>query len=267
MIWKLLLAPVFLYFIIVLAMFLFQDRLLFPAAMVGGARMPPGAELLRLQAASGETLHGLHLPAAGGPAAAGSPLLLGFGGNGWNAAAAAEYLHALYPDHDVVVFHYRGYAPSTGRAGAAALTADSLLVHDEVARRFPGRPIVAIGFSVGTGVAAYLASRRNLAGLILVTPFDSLRDVAATQYPWLPVRLLFRHPMPSAEWLRGRRLPVAILAGGSDTLVRPECTDALRKAVPNLVFDRTIAGAGHNDIYQRSAFQLAMDGALRAIKR
>lgn len=267
MIWKLLLAPVSLYAIVVVAMFLFQDRLLFPASMVGGARPPPGAERLRLQTADGETLHGLHLPAAGGSAAAGSPLLLGFGGNGWNAAAAAEYLHGLYPDHDVVVFHYRGYAPSTGRAGAATLSADSLLVHDAVARRFPGRRIVAIGFSVGTGVAAYLACRRDLAGLILVTPFDSLREVAASQYPWLPVRLLFRHPMLSAEWLRGRQLPVAILAGGSDTLVRPERTDALRKMIPNLVFDRTIAGAGHNDIYQRADFQLAMDGALRAVVR
>ncbi|PSJ37395.1 hypothetical protein C7I55_23050 [Sphingomonas deserti] len=265
--WKLLLIPVFLYAIILAFLFAFQDRLLFPTKMIGAATAPTGAAALSLQTPGGETLHGYHIPPTGGSVAPDAPVLIGFGGNGWNAATAAEYLHDLYPDHHVVVFHYRGYAPSTGRAGAAALTEDSLLVHDSVARRFPGRRIVAVGFSIGTGVAAYLGSRRELAGLILVTPFDSLEAVAAGHYPWVPVRLLFRHPTPSAQWLRGRGLPVAILAGEDDTLVRRERTDVLRTAVPNLVFDRTIAGAGHNDIYHRSDFQAAMAAALTALER
>ena len=265
--WKLLLIPVFFYAIILILLFAFQDRLLFPAKMIGAAMAPPGAAALSLQTPGGETLHGYHIPPTGGSAAAGPSVLIGFGGNGWNGATAAEYLHSLYPDRDVLVFHYRGYAPSTGRPGAAALTEDSLLVHDFVTRRFPGRRIVAVGFSIGTGVATYLASRRELAGLILVTPFDSLEAVAAGHYPWVPVRLLFRHPMPSAQWLRGRGLPVAILAGENATLVRPERTDVLRMAVPNLVFDRTIAGAGHNDIYRRPDFQAAMAAALTAIER
>jgi pimeloyl-ACP methyl ester carboxylesterase len=174
-------------------------------------------------------------------------------------------VHDLYPHSDVIGFHYRGYAPSTGRIGAAALCADALLIHDFAVRRFPGRPVVATGFSIGSGIASWLASHRPLAGLILVTPFDSLEKVAAERMPWLPVRWLFRNPMQSAEWLRHGDLPVAVIAGGSDTLVRPARTDALRKAIPHLVYDRTIAGADHNDIYGRSAFQEAMREALAAI--
>jgi hypothetical protein len=166
----------------------------------------------------------------------------------------------------VIGFHYRGYPPSTGRIGAAAVRSDALLVHDFAVRRFPGRPIVAIGFSVGSGVASWLASQRPLAGMILVTPFDSLEKVAAERIPWLPVRWLFRNPMESAEWLRTAQLPVAVIAGGSDRLVRPARTEALRHAIPHLVYDRTIAGADHNDIYGKSTFQTAMREALAAIE-
>jgi pimeloyl-ACP methyl ester carboxylesterase len=234
--------------------------------MVGSeVELPSRSQVLTVSTPDGETLRGVRLPASGDGDK--RPVILGFGGNGWNAAEAANYLRGLFPDRDVVTFHYRGYRPSTGRAGAAALTADSLLVYDDVARRFPGRPVVAVGFSVGTGVAAFLASRRDLAGLILVTPFDSLEAVAAGQYPWVPVRLLFRHPMPSADWLKGRDVPVALIAGGADTLVVPARTEALRRRVPNLVYDRTIADAGHNDIYRRPDFEEAMRRALERIER
>jgi uncharacterized protein len=49
------------------------------------------------------------------------------GGNAWNAEAMVLTLHALFPHRDVVAFHYRGYAPSSGRPGwglAAAIRAD-----------------------------------------------------------------------------------------------------------------------------------------------
>ncbi|HEY0413664.1 MAG TPA: alpha/beta fold hydrolase [Allosphingosinicella sp.] len=263
---KLLLIPVVIYLAICVLAFALQNRALFPvAAARGGQPLPPRAERLQLTAPDGTRLVGIHLsPGRPDPA---MPVILGFGGNGWNADTAAEYLRDLYHGADVATFHYRGYAPSGGRPGAAALLDDSLLVHDFAARHFPGRRIVAIGFSIGSGLAAHVAARRPVAGAILVTPFDSLTGVAAGHYPWLPVRLLFRNPMEPAEELRSARIPVAILAGGRDSLVPAERTDALRKAVANLVYDRSIPGAGHNDIYRASAFQQAMRDALAKVRR
>ncbi|MBV8685983.1 MAG: alpha/beta hydrolase [Alphaproteobacteria bacterium] len=263
---KLLLGLLIFYVALCGLAFLFQGRLLFAvdAARRAGPP-PPGAERLELAAADGTRLVGLRLaPVHPGPAL---PVVLGFGGNAWNADSAAEYLSDLYPEADIVTFHYRGYAPSGGRPGAEALLADALLVHDSVARLYPGRPVVAVGFSIGSGLAAHLAARRPLAGAILVTPFDSLAGVAAAQAPWLPVRLLWRNRIEPAADLRGANVPVAILAGGRDRLVPAARTDALRRAVPRLVYDRTLAGLGHNDIYRASAFQQAMREALRAIIR
>jgi pimeloyl-ACP methyl ester carboxylesterase len=261
---KILLVPFAIYVLICLLAFAFQGRALFPVqAARGQGVLPPGAERLQVNAADGIRLVGVHLsPADPDPSL---PLILGFPGNAWNADTAAEYLRDLYPGADIVTFHYRGYAPSGGSPGAAALAADSLLVHDAMAKRFPGRPVVAIGFSIGSGLAAHLAAHRPVAGAILVTPFDSLAAVAAGHYPWLPVRLLWRNRLDPAAELPASRVPIAILAGGRDTLIPAARTDALRKAVPNLVFDRTIPGAGHNDIYRASAFHQAMAEALAKV--
>lgn len=261
-----LLLPAGLYLLILLTLFFAQTAMLFPAGQVGRpGPVPDAAELLTVAAASGERLHGIHIPPA-------MPLeerllVIGFGGNVWNAEAMAAYLHDLYPEADIVAFHYRGYRPSEGTPGAAALLADAPRVLDAARERIQPARSVAIGFSVGSGVAASLAARGDLDGLILVTPFDSLGSVAAGHYPWLPVRALLMHRMEPAADLVGTQVPVAILAGGRDTLIPPARTDALRRAVPNLVFDRTLAGAGHNDIYDRADFQTAMREALGRLSR
>lgn len=246
-------------------MFDFQTSALFPTHMVARAGpLPSGAERVELEAPGGHRLHGVHFR----PSAAGKgprTLVLGFGGNAWNAQDAGAYLHHLYPDADVVAFHYRGYSPSEGTPSAEALMADAPLVHDLAVERVKPERTIAVGLSIGSGVAASLATRRPLDGLILVTPFDSLKAAAADLYPMLPVSMFFRHDMDSAAALRASETPIAILAAGEDRLILPRRTDALRSSVRRLVFDRTIVGAGHNDIYERSDFQAAMRDARLAV--
>jgi pimeloyl-ACP methyl ester carboxylesterase len=84
-------------------------------------------------------------------------------------------------------------------------------------------------------------------------------------YPWIPIGPFFEHELDSAEALKDSTVPVAIIAAERDEIVPADRTQALRGSVPNIVFDRTIAAAGHNDIYRRSDFQAAMDQALEAI--
>jgi uncharacterized protein len=250
---------------VVLFMSWSQDDFIFPVHAVGSP--PPlarGSERLRVATPDGQTLHWVHIPPSRDPA---SPklLILGFGGNAWNGEDVAAFLHEIHPEAHVVTFHYRGYRPSTGKASAEALLADGPLVLKAAVDKVQPDRTVVVGFSIGSGVGASLSRERDVAGLILVTPFDSLRKVARSLYPWLPVGLFFHHEMDAAGALAGSQVPVAIIAAESDEIIPRSRTDALRTIVPNLVFDRTIGRTGHNDIYQRSEFREAMDEALNAI--
>ncbi|HUE78617.1 MAG TPA: alpha/beta hydrolase [Sphingomicrobium sp.] len=250
-----------------LLMFGFQDQLVFPThAVAEPGPLPVGATRVTIPAADGNELHGVHV-APVSPVQGSRTLIIGFAGNAWNSEDAATYLHDIYPAADIVVFHYRGYRPSTGKPSAEALLEDAPLVYDfAVAKLRPDRSI-AVGFSIGSGIAAGLAAERPVDGVILVTPFDSLKAVAKSLYPFLPVGTVFRHDMDAAAALADSKVPTAIVAAERDTIIPPQRTEALRTAVGNLVFDRTIAGAAHNDIYDRPEFRAAMHGALDAVSR
>jgi pimeloyl-ACP methyl ester carboxylesterase len=237
------------------------SEMLFPThAVPPPGPLPATARQVSVKAADGAVLHGVVIPPA--TEAKQRILVLGFGGNAWNGADVAAYLHRLYPQVHVVVFHYRGYRPSTGRPSAEALIADAPMVRDLAVKLVKPDVAIAAGFSIGSGVAASLARDGVVDGVILVTPFDSLKAAAADLYPWLPVGLFFNQEIDAAGFLAGSDVPVAILAGERDTLIRPARTQGLRNKVRNLVFDRTIAGAGHNDIYERPEFAVAMQEAL-----
>lgn len=241
-------------------MFELQSHFIFPAHAVAKAGpLPKGAELLSVGAGNDESLKGVYIPADDAPAA--ETLILGFGGNAWNGQDVAEYLHELYPDDAVVAFHYRGYAPSTGQPSAEALIEDAPLVYDAAVERVKPKRVIVVGFSIGSGVAATLAGKRKMAGVILVTPFDSLKAVAQSMYPWLPIGHFFDHEIDAVGALKRTKVPVVIIAAERDEIVPGERTTALAKNVPNLVFEQTIRGAGHNDIYARSDFQDAMHDA------
>jgi pimeloyl-ACP methyl ester carboxylesterase len=256
-----------LYLIVIALIALAQDRLLFPRWAMGNGTdlLPASAERLTLEVASGDVLVGVHLPAEARPPAE-AALILGFGGNAWNAETLATYLHSVFPDRAVVAFHYRGYAPSTGRPSASAILQDALSIYDELIATLAPERMVAVGLSIGAGPAAHLASQRSITGLILVTPFDSLEALAREHYPWAPVGLLLRHRMEIADALAVSSAPVALIAAESDDIVPARRTDPLRRSAGNLVLDRVILDAGHNDLYDRAEFKRAMREALSLIE-
>ena len=105
----------------------FQSQLIFPVnAVPPSGPLPPGAERLSVLTSDNQTLQGVYIPADEPDAT--RTLILGFGGNAWNGQDVAEYLHELYPEHAVVVFHYRGYRPSAGSPSGKALIRDAPLV-------------------------------------------------------------------------------------------------------------------------------------------
>lgn len=173
-------------------------------------------------------------------------------GNAGHAVHRAVWLsviRAAMPDHAVSVYilEYPGYGAREGGPSQKA----NIAAAEKALASLPGNaPIVGFGESIGTGVVTALAARQpsHLAGLVLVTPFDSLAAVAQHHYPLLPVSWLMRDKYPSAQWLRAYHGPVAIIVAGRDRVTPPERARKLGEsyAGPKLIL--TAPDADHNEV-------------------
>jgi pimeloyl-ACP methyl ester carboxylesterase len=229
-----------------------QERLIFfPQPLAGTAHLPPRAEPLEVVAADGVRLRGWRIPGPG-PAA---PTVLYFGGNAeeisWTLADPrwpAEWA--------IAGLNYRGYGSSEGRPGEAALVADALAFFDAVSAQAGSDPrrIVAFGRSIGTGVAVQLAAQRPVAGVVLVSPYDSLAALGAHHYPWLPVAWVLRHRFDAVTAARTVTVPMLTIVAAADTIVPTARSRTLFEAWRGPRHWQVIAGADHNDLAIHAAF-------------
>jgi len=127
---------------------------------------------------------------------------------------------------------YRGYGPSSGKPGEKELFADALAVIDDLVGRYSPAEIYLIGRSLGSGVACYAAAHRPVQGVVLITPYDSIENIARAGYPWLPVSLLLKHRFLSVGYLPEIRCPFLVIYGGNDRVVPPERTRNLIDHIP-----------------------------------
>jgi len=238
-------------------MFDFASRWIFPVhAVPRSGPLPEGAERIHFMGPSGDKIVGTRCRPT--EQDWDGTLILGFGGNAWNAQDVATYLHEVFPAAEVISYFYRGYAPSGGEPSADAMREDAPAAYDDAVALIRPKRVIGIGFSIGSGVTAMLSAERKLDGAILVTPFDSLKAVAQSFAPWMPIGPFFHHEIASADAIEKSGVPTAIFAAAKDEIVSAERTEALRKRVPNLVYDKTLERTGHNSIYARSAFQLGL---------
>jgi len=105
-------------------------------------------------------------------------------------------------DVNLLVMHYRGYGRSTGKPSQKALFKDALALYDWLIKeqKIPPHQIFIMGYSLGSGVATYLASQRSIQGVILMAPYASIRALAKQQYPFFPIGLLLRNPFDSLKY-------------------------------------------------------------------
>lgn len=177
------------------------------------------------------------------------PALIYFGGNAEDVSLSLEPLAQEFPGHALYLLHYRGYGGSEGTPSEAALFADALALHAHVASEHSR--IRVLGRSLGSGVAVYLASQREVEQLVLVTPYDSIAAVAAQQFPYLPVDWLLLDRFDSVAHAAAVRAPTRILVAERDEVIHPQHSHRLQLAFkPGIAELQVLTARGHNSISQ-----------------
>ena len=189
----------------------------------------------------------------------GAKAVLYFGGNAEDVSVNLPAFSSAFPDHAIYLLHYRGYGGSSGDPSEEAFHADALALFDRVHAAHPS--VVAVGRSLGSGVAIRLASLRPGSRLVLVTPYDSLLALAAQQFPYFPVGWLLVDTFESWRHAPGITAPTLILAAEHDEIIPRASSELLFSRFAKGVASYTvIAGAGHNSISESPAYLPALRG-------
>lgn len=185
---------------------------------------------------------------AANPRATTSAVVIYFGGNAEDVLYTATTAPLLNAQRTLVV-NYRGYGGNRGKPSQAALYEDALAIYDYVVKSgVAPADVFLLGRSLGSAMAVKVASERPVAGVALITPFDSLAAVGARHYWFLPVRLLLRHPFPSHQWARTTRAPALLIAAAQDRIVPPVHAERLAQAWAGPKRLHVLADVGHNNI-------------------
>lgn len=218
-----------------------QTTLILPARVNQADAPDPSLnpEYLSIQTPDGNTLHGVYFPAKVTP----TELILAFPGNTHNAVGFANFLRVnVFPDPSVAVasLSYRGYPngitpPSTGTPSQKAMFEDALLIYDTLYNRLKPASVKVVGYSIGTAVSNHLALNRPVEAMALLAPLASIRRIAQAKYPWLPIRLLLRHPFATEDTIAALKTPTTLIYTKGDGLVPASHVEQiLHTANPNL---------------------------------
>ena len=211
------------YAVVLLALFVFQSRLVFFPNMPSRA-LGPGPDSIGLAFEPVEiiTEDGIKLDAWYLPAQAPRGVVLFFHGNAGNISHRLDSLRIFNAlNLDTLIFDYRGYGRSDGKVSEQGTYRDGeaawRYLRDK--RGFAAAEIVIFGRSLGAAIAAHVANRHMPGALILESGFVSVPEMAAALYPWLPARRLARIKYPTGEYLKTVSCPVLIVHSRDDEMI------------------------------------------------
>jgi pimeloyl-ACP methyl ester carboxylesterase len=183
----------------------------------------------------------------------GPDAVLYFGGNAEDVSGSLPTLEQAFPQHALYLMHYRGYGGSSGKPSEAAVFADALAMFDQLHARHPN--ITLVGRSLGSGVAVHLASVRPALRLVLVTPYDSLVELAAQQFPLFPVRFLLTDRFESWRYAPLVTVPTTLVMASHDQVIPRASSDLLlTRFKPGIARAVVIPDSGHNTLSDRPGY-------------
>jgi pimeloyl-ACP methyl ester carboxylesterase len=260
--WRVLRSVLLIYLGVSLVLSMMQTMMIFPGAASQGrleavVRPDPSRELLELKTPAGErvaacfgwalTINGTRHPEANT-----RPTILYFYGNGMCMAdAIGEFNKLRRLGNNVIVCDYLGYGMSSGKPSEAGCYAAAEAVWEHVM----GRPdvdnskIVAMGWSLGSGSAVELASKKPVAALAMFSPFTSVAEMAKRVMPLFPSSLLLRHRFDNASKLPNVKCPILIMHGRHDSIIPFDMGQRLAQLAGDRAAFHPVEDADHNDLF------------------
>jgi len=175
-----------------------------------------------------------------------------------NAGSLRTWERASKPytdsDYDIFIIDYRGYGKSDGKIQSQKqLYQDMQIAYDEIRKQYSEENIIVLGYSLGTGIAAKIASTNNPKSLILLAPYYSLNWALSQTYPYLPGFLL-RYKLKTNKYIEECEMPIYLIHGKKDQLFNYEASIKLNSVNPEWSKVKILDGLGHQDLANDTTF-------------
>ncbi|MDT0559080.1 alpha/beta fold hydrolase [Ichthyenterobacterium sp. W332] len=165
-------------------------------------------------------------------------------------------------NYDVFIMDYRTYGKSTGKLSEKALYHDAELCYNYINQFYASKDVIVYGRSLGTGIAANIASKHDVKQLILETPYYSIADVAKHRFPIFPVKQLLKYKMPTYQFLESVDCPITIFHGTDDYVVPFSSGKKLKEISKQSINFIAIEGGNHNNLADFKLFNSEIEKIL-----
>jgi uncharacterized protein len=178
-------------------------------------------------------------------------VVLYFHGNKKNISWYANYPPYFTRDgYEVWIIDYPGFGKSTGKFTEQILYDWADLMYKFARSKFNADSIIIYGKSMGTGIAAHLASVQPCKRLILETPYYDFPSVLKQYFPFYPVDWMIHYKMPTYRYLQNVAEPITIFHGTDDDVIRYKNAEKLKKFLKPGDEFITIKDGEHNDLFK-----------------
>lgn len=184
--------------------------------------------------------------------------LLYFNGRRESPTTIFRFLEVL-KSQTVVVFYYRGLGSSTGKLSEKILVDDGLRVLDWLSAKtqLPIASIIIVGRSLGSGIAVQVAAARNVAGMILISPFDSLINVIRRRI-WFFPNVLLPDKFDSVNHISGVSCTILSITGARDETIPADLTEGLFANWHGQLFEHRVPEGRHRGLLRYPSVQSAI---------
>jgi uncharacterized protein len=191
-------------------------------------------------------------------------VVLFFHGNRYNVEHYSTYApYFTKQRYEVWMPDYPGYGRSTGEIDMALLDALPIQLYKMARTQFAPEEIVVYGKSLGTGIASFLASKRDCRHLILETPYYSLSSLTQAYAYFLPISNLIRFNFRTGAYFNEVSAPITVLAARKDELIPLENTLRLLSSMKKKDAFYVINKSGHNGLPQQPAYHYILDSVMQ----
>lgn len=161
--------------------------------------------------------------------------------------------------YDVFIIDYRGYGKSEGAIhNQQQFFSDMQTAYDSMKQRYNENKIIVLGYSIGTGTAAWLAAVNHPKLLILQAPYYSLTDMMRHSYSLIPTFLL-KYKFETNKYLKECKMQVVIFHGDNDEVIYYGSSLKLKELFKKGDTLITLNGQGHNGITDNKQYKEALE--------